>query len=231
MKGTTARVTLVAALALGVLAAIAAYTAGRVLGEDPGPAYKGQTYISIDDLPTATFPASIQGYYRPFSVEVEGNDVRLPSELIYQTVDSAAADGSPTSLQRITYPVPPDIGPSSWIDLSEDGHIIATSIQPGHQPYFEPLLAAATSPATPAPVPTVLINGVVIEVPPWLLYSKVPRGQPGGGLLVLLAYAEDGRISRLYLDEGGNLVRQEILAGHEDKFASVLAALPDSVGE
>lgn len=229
MKGTTARVTLVAALALVVLAAVAVYSAGGVFGDDPLPKYTDGDTISTEGLPEATLPASIQGHYRPRTVEVEGNDVPFPNELIYQTTDTAAADGSAVSVQRITYPVPPDIGPSSWIDLSQDGHIVATSIEPEHQPYFEPLLAAAVSPATPAPVPVVLINGQEITLPDGLEYSPVMwEGDTPGTVRMVsaIAYVSNGQVSRVYLD-AGKVLYVDVKDAHREKFQPIL----DAIGE
>jgi hypothetical protein len=120
-----------------------------------------------------------------------------------------------------------DLASELWIDAKE-GMVGWLQILPEHEEMFEPFVQAAGGwpSATAVPTPIVARLGEhAIVVPDGIVYYPPDSGYPGPALF---AYGETLHVSRLYVDENGQIVKQEILPEHLDQFAPLLKEFSSS---
>jgi hypothetical protein len=153
-------------------------------------------------------------------VEINGQIVPLPPGFQERLMCVSEGGGCATTL---TYTSPHD-GGSSWVSIRE-GKIVAQNVRPEDVVAFEGIVASAG--VLPSATPT-MIRGSTVQLPNGMTYSEAIWHADRKRKAYVLAYVDaDHDISRLYLDDVGEIISNQILPEHSAVYQDVIGVVAD----
>lgn len=160
--------------------------------------------------------------YAPTFVTIRGQRIDLPDGMSVSRQSLASGDGGFWDMLYFGDGSSGGVRSELWID-AKDGTITWIKILPEHEALFDPFVKAAGGWPTPSPLPTpivVQLGSHTILVPDGMWYDPPSPRNPYGA--AVFAYVEPAHVSRIYVDETGHIVKQEIFPDHVDEFAALI---------
>jgi hypothetical protein len=192
-------------------------------GEPPEPTTPaGDPIVTFPTvLPNPTPPPQILRPVAPSTVVIEGKEVPLPPDMVYTR---ASGIGYPAVYGLIRYDSNPADLVGSWIMLDLSGKVLTTNVLPEDQLVFEEFLLTAGLLFTPTPTPVnrVVVAGQEVSLPEGMTYQQIINPNRPGQKTFALIFRDSSGVSRVALDENGDILASEVISAHTDLFRPLL---------